>query len=104
MWDSRTVHWNSSPVGQQTRFVTYVCYCPRSQMSAEDLKAKQEVFKLRKGTTHWPQQNRIPQERKNYALALPTRPDGTVDPNDRARPFVEPEETPTVLRLVGIRA
>ena len=54
LWDSRTIHWNSSPVGEQTRFITYVCYCPREHMSEEMLSQKLEVFKARKGTTHWP--------------------------------------------------
>lgn len=54
VWDSRTVHWNASPVGNQTRFVTYVCYCPKSMASEETLKDKKTVFDGRKGTTHWP--------------------------------------------------
>ena len=24
LWDSRMIHWNASPVGGQTRFITYV--------------------------------------------------------------------------------
>ncbi len=54
VWDSRTIHWNASPISQQIRFATYVCYCPRSMASEEILKAKREVFAARKGTTHWP--------------------------------------------------
>jgi hypothetical protein len=54
VWDSRTVHWNASPVGEQTRFVTYVCYCPKSMASEEVLEGKKAVFDGRKGTTHWP--------------------------------------------------
>lgn len=54
VWDSRTIHWNASPVGEQTRFVTYVCYCPKSMASEEVLKVKKKVFDERKGTTHWP--------------------------------------------------
>lgn len=41
-------------MGDQTRFVTYVCYCPRSLMSPAELAKKVEVFKGRKGTTHFP--------------------------------------------------
>lgn len=52
--DSRTIHWNSAPTGEQTRFITYVCYCPRSWMTDEELQKKREVFEARKGTTHWP--------------------------------------------------
>lgn len=54
MWDSRLIHWNASPVGEQVRFTTYVCYCPRSLMAEEDLARKLEIFKQRKCTTHWP--------------------------------------------------
>lgn len=54
LWDSRTIHWNSNPTGQQTRFISYVCYCPRARMSEADLQRKREVFDARKGTTHWP--------------------------------------------------
>lgn len=54
IWDSRLIHWNSSPVGKQIRFATYVCYCPRSLASEEDLVRKLGVFKARKSTTHWP--------------------------------------------------
>ncbi|WOO78371.1 uncharacterized protein LOC62_02G001919 [Vanrija pseudolonga] len=104
LWDSRTVHWNASPVGTQTRFVTYVCLCPRSFMTSDELTEKRKVFNARKGTTHWPQMNRIPVERPNYPLALPKRPDGSDCPAHRTRPFKEPVETTDVLRLVGVRA
>lgn len=136
VWDSRLIHWNSSPVAEQTRFATYVCYCPRSLMSEEALARKLQVFKDRKGTTHWPvrstpspptcytyiqvtarqlgplgntnasltqQQNVVPVDRVNSKYAIPHRPDDTPDPANRSRPFVEPEETPTVLKLVGVR-
>lgn len=54
VWDSRTIHWNASPVGDVTRFSTYVTMCPRSMMSDADLQKKLQLFKDRKGTTHWP--------------------------------------------------
>ncbi|OXH42290.1 hypothetical protein J008_00054 [Cryptococcus neoformans] len=104
LWDSRTIHWNASPIGDQTRFVTYVCYCPRNSMSPAELAKKVEVFKGRKGTTHFPYLNRIPAERPGYYNALPRRPDGALDPANRTRPRKEPEETPVVLNAVGIRA
>ncbi|WWD19454.1 hypothetical protein CI109_103914 [Kwoniella shandongensis] len=103
LWDSRTIHWNASPVGTQTRFVTYVCYCPRDQMTPEEQTKKVQVFKDRKGTTHFPNMNRIPAERPGYHNALPRRPDGTLDPANRTRPRKEPEETPIVLKLAGLR-
>lgn len=47
--------------------------------------------------------NVIPAEKAGYHNALPRRPDDTVDPANRDRPFIEPEETPMVMRLVGVR-
>lgn len=62
LWDSRLIHWNASPVGQQIRFTSYVCYCPRDLMPEGDLARKLEIFKARKSTTHWPVSTR------NYSL------------------------------------
>lgn len=94
-------------------------------MSDEDLARKTEVFKARKGTTHWPvkatpfwckigmvadgifsqqQLNVVPADRAGYHYAVPRRPNDTPDAANRTRPFTEPEETETVLRLVGLRA
>ncbi|WVQ82428.1 hypothetical protein IAT38_004556 [Cryptococcus sp. DSM 104549] len=104
LWDSRTIHWNASPTGSQTRFVTYVCYCPRTLMSSDELSKKVQVFNDRKGTTHFPYMNRIPAERPGYYNALPRRPDGTLDAANRTRPRKEPVETPLVLKAAGVRA
>lgn len=103
LWDSRLVHWNASPVGEQVRFATYVCYCPRGLMGEDGLRRKLEVFRERKSTTHFPQQNVVPVDRGNQ-YSIPRRPDGSPDHANRTRPFEEPEETPAVLRLVGVRA
>ena len=45
----------------------------------------------------------VPVDRKDRN-AVPRRPDGSPDQANRTRPFLEPEETPDVLRLVGVRA
>ncbi|KKY37934.1 putative phytanoyldioxygenase [Diaporthe ampelina] len=103
LWDSRLIHWNASPVGARVRFAAYVCYCPRALMDEAGLARKLEVFRARKSTTHWPQQNVVPVDRKDRN-AVPRRPDGSPDQANRTRPFLEPEETPDVLRLVGVRA
>ncbi|KAK1056849.1 hypothetical protein LTR74_014593 [Friedmanniomyces endolithicus] len=102
LWDSRTIHWNASPVGEQIRFISYVCCCPRNMASEGELARKLEVFQARKGSTHWPNMNVIPADGTKHD-ALPCRPNGSVDPANRLRPFIEPEETPTVMRLVGVR-
>ena len=103
VWDSRTIHWNASPTGIQTRFATYVCMCPRSMASEAALARKLEVFKARKGTTHWPNMNIVFTDEGND-YAVPKRPDGSVCPANRDQPFVQPVETPEILRLVGVRA
>ena len=86
--------------------------------SEEVLEGKKAVFEGRKGTTHWPvripriryiqliskNRNLVPAERPGYHNALPRRPNGELDPHNRTRPLNEPEETPEVLRLVGITA
>jgi hypothetical protein len=46
--------------------------------------------------------NLVPAERPGYVNALPRRPNGELDPHNRTRPLNEPEETPEVLRLVGV--
>jgi hypothetical protein len=48
--------------------------------------------------------NLVPAERPGYVNALPRRPNGELDPHNRIRPLNEPEETPGVLRLVGVDA
>ncbi|WWC91493.1 uncharacterized protein L201_006439 [Kwoniella dendrophila CBS 6074] len=102
LWDSRTIHWNASPTGEQTRFVTYVCYCPKSHMSADELAKKAQIFKDRKGTTHFPYMNRVPAERPGYHNALPRRPNGELDSANRTRPRKEPTETPLMSKLAGV--
>ncbi|WVQ77253.1 hypothetical protein IAR50_006936 [Cryptococcus sp. DSM 104548] len=102
LWDSRTIHWNASPTGTQTRFATYICYSPRTHMSPTDLETKIDIFKARKGTTHFPYLNRVPAERPGYYNALPRRPDGSLDRANRKRPRKEPVDTAEVLRAAGI--
>lgn len=47
LWDSRTIHWNCSPTGNQTRFCQYVTYVPRSFMTEEEIQEKLAVFRAR---------------------------------------------------------
>jgi hypothetical protein len=72
-------------------------------MSPQELETKLDVFKARKGTTHWPNMNIIPTDEDND-YAVPKRPDGSVDPANREVPFVDFVETSAVLQLVGVRA
>lgn len=42
--DSRTPHYNVSPVGKQTRFAAYVCYGPAASATQEELIQKKQAF------------------------------------------------------------
>jgi hypothetical protein len=44
VWDSRTPHYNLSPVAETPRFCVYVCYMPVKDASEEDLRRKKEAF------------------------------------------------------------
>ncbi|TXT06101.1 hypothetical protein VHUM_03574 [Vanrija humicola] len=103
IWDSRTVHWNASPTGSQIRFCSYVCFVPRAIATPAQLAQKWKVFEARKGTSAFPHLNSCPvdRDRAKFPDALPLRPDGSLDPCHTGRPFVDPEYTPALLRLVG---
>lgn len=92
-------------------------------MDDEELARKWNIFQARKSTTHWPvsvqfhpgpgkltdtqefqQQNVVPADMTNNHFAIPRRPDDSPDPANRTRPFVEPQETPMMLKLAGFRA
>lgn len=86
------------------RFVTYVCYAPKSFMSPDELAQKEKVFRRSAGTTHWPHKNIIPAERPNYHNALPRRPDDSLDPANRTQPLHPASESATIRQLAGIVA
>jgi hypothetical protein len=52
-WDSRTIHWNRTPVADQVRVVVYVCYAPKAMASEEVLAIRKDCFERRLATTHW---------------------------------------------------
>lgn len=53
LWDSRLVHWNRTPTGEQIRVVVYACYAPRSMASEAVLAKRRECWDKRRATTHW---------------------------------------------------
>lgn len=73
--------------------------CPLSFANDDVLKSKLDAFNARQGTTHYPAE--LVRGANSWK---PTRPDGSVDPADRPRPFIEPVETEAVMRLVGVSA
>ncbi|ORY26760.1 hypothetical protein BCR39DRAFT_578472 [Naematelia encephala] len=91
LWDSRTIHWNCSPLGTQTRFCQYVTYVPRNLMTEKQLEQKLEVFRARVSAGCQAHENPdIPEQHRRG------------DP--LTRPRQEPAESPTILKAIGIRA
>ncbi|ORX35381.1 hypothetical protein BD324DRAFT_632596 [Kockovaella imperatae] len=99
LWDSRTIHWNRSPQGDQTRFATYVAYAPRKWMTEAELETKLEVFRKRIGTGHVATRN--PDEKHNKDRDRWDLEDGAK--SVPARPREEPEESPEIMWAVGVR-
>lgn len=98
LWDSRTVHWNCSPTGEQPRLATYVCFCPRSMANEEAMERRLKLWEERMGSTHAPHKGLMAREQEEP----PKRPDGS-EGAWRRRPKTDVQETPEVLALVGLR-
>ncbi|GAA6023650.1 hypothetical protein JCM10207_005098 [Rhodosporidiobolus poonsookiae] len=97
LWDSRTIHWNRTPTGEQHRVVVYVCMAPKSMASEAALAKRAECYEKRLATTHWPAPF-VVVPREEYGL--PQR-DGVDDLRAEQRPLEEPVETKRMLQLVG---
>jgi ectoine hydroxylase-related dioxygenase (phytanoyl-CoA dioxygenase family) len=65
LWDSRTIHCNTPALvnieedkNNQNwdiiRLISYVCMIPFSHASSEVIESRKEGFKLKKPTSHWP--------------------------------------------------
>lgn len=93
IWDSRSVHYNCAPVGDQIREVVYVCYYPRALFTPEQLVRKKELFDALRQTTHWPQ-------RGVSHGGVPQR-NGADDPHHRAQPIKPPVFTERMKKLAG---
>ncbi|KAE9369064.1 hypothetical protein N431DRAFT_510519 [Stipitochalara longipes BDJ] len=92
VWDSRTVHFNVLPEGDNVCAVIYACYTPAALATPEGLEKKKEIFE-RERTTHWPH--------RNFWRADEILRFGKKDPYSRDRPFEEPILSEKLLKLAG---
>ncbi len=57
-WDSRTIHCGVEAVKGRPlpsiRSVVYLCYAPREQITAANLRKKIKAFEEKRTTSHWP--------------------------------------------------
>ncbi|BGP45399.1 hypothetical protein JCM10450v2_001217 [Rhodotorula kratochvilovae] len=97
LWSSHTMHQNCPPSGSRDRVVTYVCLGPAALMTDEDKAVREYTFREGFGTSHAPFHGTFPVERR------PTREDGKVDPDWKARKNPV-EKTDEVKRLAGVLA
>ncbi|GAA5861975.1 hypothetical protein JCM1840_006894 [Sporobolomyces johnsonii] len=95
LWDSRTIHYNAAPTGNQLRHVIYTCYAPRAWATLEALEQKKAAFENWSRTSHWPHivvpLNRMPER------------DGKPDPHNRTEPINKPQVTDKLLKLAGVK-
>jgi ectoine hydroxylase-related dioxygenase (phytanoyl-CoA dioxygenase family) len=98
IWDSRLIHFGAEPTEKSStiRTVTYVSYAPVSLASEETLATKRRAFEQWMATTHWPHDNIALRQNE------PLYPDGSVDAR-RVKPRHEPELTPRLLQLAGVK-
>lgn len=63
LWDSRTIHQGKESDKDRARpthrLVFYVCQEPRRNATPLQIKKKQDAFKKRRMTTHWPAKNKL---------------------------------------------
>ncbi|KAF2087330.1 hypothetical protein K490DRAFT_56946 [Saccharata proteae CBS 121410] len=97
IWDSRTMHWNVVPEGEQTRALVYACYAPAKFAKPETLEKKKQFFEERLGTTHWPHDNLFVSGYKGEKIR-----NGKPDSYSRDRPFEEPEISEKLLKLAAV--
>jgi len=88
LWDSRTIHYNCAPAGEDLRSAMYICYGPAAKSSAEDLEIKKTCFETHQGTTHWPHM---------HIEA------GRGDPSHRQEPVEQHEQSERLLQLAGVK-
>jgi hypothetical protein len=58
MWDSRTIHCGveaeKSRIEPNFRAIVYVCYAPRSKITATNIQKRQKAFEVMRATIHDP--------------------------------------------------
>lgn len=104
LWDSRTPHYNLSPVGETPRFCVYTCYMPVIDASQEDLVKKRDAFERKVGTTHWPNAQYTGsnvQKMRSLEERIEDR-GGMEDPYNRTGPVTSPVLSERAYKLTGI--
>lgn len=76
LWDSRTVHCGIEPRKSRpqpnTRIVCYVCYTPKKLATKKGLTKKQEAFRKKRTTAHWPHKVKLfSVDPQHYGNGLP---------------------------------
>lgn len=76
LWDSRTIHCGSNPIkGREEhniRNVIYVCYMPKNLCSVKDTIKKQNLFRDKRTTSHWPCKPKgFPKQPRTYGGIIP---------------------------------
>jgi len=54
LWDSRTVHFASTPTGRKFRSCIYICMTPATWATDAAIKMKRRAFEEKRMTNHWP--------------------------------------------------
>jgi len=54
VFDSRTIHHARGPSSDNVRAAMYICMAPRSFATPQQLLAKQQFFREKRMTSHWP--------------------------------------------------
>lgn len=74
LWDSRLIHCGQQVLKNRPRpnmrSVVFLCYAPRSQITAENLRKKQQAFLDMSMTTHWPTRVVIPRPPNLYGKRM----------------------------------
>ncbi|GAA5885037.1 hypothetical protein JCM6882_007205 [Rhodosporidiobolus microsporus] len=98
LWDSRTMHMNCVPTGENDRTNTYVCMAPAKLLSDEDRQKRVQAYENWRPTTHVPFKDIFFRPVHEPVVRPET---GLVDPLDTGLPSTPPETTDTIRKLVG---
>lgn len=96
IWDSRTPHYNKSPMSNTSRFAVYTCYLPASAATQEELIRKKDLFERQKGHSHWP----MALQPHIEELIAPMR-DGKPDPLNTWAPRKPPQLSARAYKVGG---
>lgn len=84
-WDSRTIHFgqraHSDRAAENTRYVAYMCFTPRSFGTERNLAKKRKAYEEQRTTSHWPH--------KQTLFPILPRTFGNITLNANKLPLVE---------------